>query len=320
MREAGGALVALVGYLGEQLEDDVGDHAGQRRAQRVGRRGRARHVAVHPADGVVGLEGQAAGEQLVEGDAERVEIRAAVDRPVHPPGLLRGHVRQRALDQPGGPRGGLLAGDTRGGAEVGDLDLVGVGSKRMLLGLRSLWIRPRPWMSATAVATFTASGRKTPSGIGLAREPVERVAVKVLQLEGRQALVAGERQRLDDRQALERPSELVLIAQPIDVPWTGVLRIEHLENDDPSVSHPLRSVQGRSLTLLQPLPKCVCLRGAHLSGRLHLGRASPCLFSPFYFGSPTCSIQTNLWQPSSDGVRQKAQPRLSLVCKMRPLI
>ena len=65
--------------------------------------------------------------------------------------------------------------------------------------------------------------------------------------------VAVERQRLDDRQALERPSELVLVPQPIEVPRMGVLRIEHLEDDDPSVSHPLRSVQGRSLTLLQPL-------------------------------------------------------------------
>ena len=123
VNEARGALVAFVRHLREQLEDDVGEHAGDGRTDRAGRRRFACDVAVHPADGVGGLERQAPCEQLIEADAERIKIRAAVDRPVHPSGLFRGDVRQGAFDQAGRPRGGLFPRDARGDAEVGDPDL-----------------------------------------------------------------------------------------------------------------------------------------------------------------------------------------------------
>ena len=93
--------------------------------------------------------------------------------------------------------------------------------KRMLCGLRSLWISPRPWISATTRGDAHRQRQEGADRHRLAREPIERVAVKVLQLEGGQALKARERERLDDRQALERPAELVLVPQPVHVSRTA---------------------------------------------------------------------------------------------------
>ena len=39
-----------------------------------------------------------AGEHLVEGDAQGVEVAAGIDRPVHPAGLFGGHVGERPGD------------------------------------------------------------------------------------------------------------------------------------------------------------------------------------------------------------------------------
>ena len=46
---------------------------------------------------------------------------------------------------------------------------------------------------------------------GLTHEPIERHTAEVLQLEGRLALEARERERLDDREPLQRAADLVLV-------------------------------------------------------------------------------------------------------------
>ena len=69
-------------------------------------------------------------------------------------------------------------------------------------------------------------------GIGLPASRVERVAVEVLQLEGRQALESWTNASgSTTARPLSEPAELVLISQPIDVPRTGVFGVEHLEDD-----------------------------------------------------------------------------------------
>ena len=83
------ALVALLGGLGEQLEHDRGQERGNRGDERVRRERRLGDVAVHPLDGIAGLEGQGARQHLVEGDAEGVEVGPLVDPAVHPARLLR---------------------------------------------------------------------------------------------------------------------------------------------------------------------------------------------------------------------------------------
>ena len=56
-------------------------------------------VAVNPLHRFGGGEGQAAGEQFVERDAQGVEVAARIDGTIHSPGLLGGHVGQRSGDE-----------------------------------------------------------------------------------------------------------------------------------------------------------------------------------------------------------------------------
>jgi hypothetical protein len=91
-----GALVAALGDLGQQLEGDGRQHAGQGGVGAVGRHRGLSQLGVHRRHRVGRREGRAAGEHLVEGGAQRVQIGALIDQPVHAPGLLGGHVRQRA--------------------------------------------------------------------------------------------------------------------------------------------------------------------------------------------------------------------------------
>ena len=88
----------------------------------VGRRRLPGNVAVHPLHRIGGGEGKFAGQHLVEGDAERIEIAAGIDRAVHPAGLFGRHVGERPGDHLR-RRGGLaLARQTRGDAEAGEPD------------------------------------------------------------------------------------------------------------------------------------------------------------------------------------------------------
>ena len=130
-----GVLVAILGVLGQQLHHQVRDQERQPRAPGVRRLGPADEVAVEQLHHVVGHEGQGAREELVEHDAERVEIAAAIDDPIHATGLLGREIGERALERArAGHQRGLVR-QTQGPTkpdEVGspsldvDQDVVGV--------------------------------------------------------------------------------------------------------------------------------------------------------------------------------------------------
>ena len=80
---------------------------------------------MHPFHRIGGGEGQFAGQHLVEGDPERVEIAAGVDRPVHPAGLFGGHVGERSRDHLRRRRGLALAWQARGDAKAHEPGLAG---------------------------------------------------------------------------------------------------------------------------------------------------------------------------------------------------
>ena len=142
-RETRGGLVAVLGGLGEELHHDRRERPRDVRDPLVGRRRLAGDVAVHPFHRIGGGEGQFAGEHLVEGDAQGVEIAAEIDRPVHPARLFGGHVGERPGDHFRRRRRLALARQTRGDAKAGEPDLPLAESTRMLAGLMSLWISPR---------------------------------------------------------------------------------------------------------------------------------------------------------------------------------
>jgi hypothetical protein len=74
--ETGGGLVTFLGRLGEQLHDNPGDHARDRRKPPAGCQRLPRDVAVDPFHRIGGRERQCARKHLVEGDAERIEVAA----------------------------------------------------------------------------------------------------------------------------------------------------------------------------------------------------------------------------------------------------
>ncbi len=98
---AGGALVPVLGVLGEQPQGDVAEGVLDLRPHLAGRLRGLRDVGVHHLHGVVGGEGGPAREQVVERGAEAVEVGPPVDGPVHAPGLLGRDVGQ----VPGEPLG-----------------------------------------------------------------------------------------------------------------------------------------------------------------------------------------------------------------------
>jgi hypothetical protein len=99
--DAGGSLVAIFGCFGKQLHHDIGDRHRQARDAVAGRRRPARDVAVDQFHRVRSGKRQDPGEHSVEGDAERVEVAAGIDRPVHSPCLLGRHVGERSGDRLG---------------------------------------------------------------------------------------------------------------------------------------------------------------------------------------------------------------------------
>jgi hypothetical protein len=72
---------------------------------------------MHPLHRIGGGEGQLPRQHLVEGDAQRVEIAAGIHRAIHPAGLFRRHVGERAGNHFRRRRGLVLARQTRGDAE-----------------------------------------------------------------------------------------------------------------------------------------------------------------------------------------------------------
>src|SRR6476620_2925304 len=58
-------------------------------------------MAMHPLHVIRSGKRQNTGEHLVEGDAERIEVAARVDRTVHSSSLLGGHVGKCACEGPG---------------------------------------------------------------------------------------------------------------------------------------------------------------------------------------------------------------------------
>ena len=98
--EGVGGLVAGGGVLGEEAVDDVAERRGDIGGDFAERRGLLLGVLEDQLGGGCALVGRAAGEEVVEGGAERVEVAAGVER-LAPRGLGR-HVEGRAERGAGG--------------------------------------------------------------------------------------------------------------------------------------------------------------------------------------------------------------------------
>ena len=83
-------------------------------------------MAVDPLQRVGGSKREHARQHLVQGDTQRVEIAAGIDRAIHTPGLFRGHVGQAAGNEFRRRRRLALAWQSGGDTEAGEPDVTGV--------------------------------------------------------------------------------------------------------------------------------------------------------------------------------------------------
>ena len=257
--QAGRALIPVVGDLGEQLENDLRQHGRQRVAEP--RRGRRLpgHVTVHPADRVAGREREPAGEQLIVGDAERVQIGSTVDGAVHAPGLLGRDIREGLLQQALRARGGLLPRDPRGGAEVGDLDPAGLGIEEDAARVEVLVNEPAAVDVPDRGRHRDREREKVLDRERRRDEPIQRLAHEVFQLQRRSTVERRQRQRLDGWQAMQRRPEIQLVFEPVYLPGEGVISVEHPEDDLVAVRLSHRPVNTRSSPLMKLLTESISL-------------------------------------------------------------
>ena len=90
--EARRALVAVVGFLGEKAQDDRGNGGWQPGRELVRRMRCAREMRVNQSRAVGPGEWRGTGRQRVKRGAQRIKVRAVIDRAVHAPGLLRRNI------------------------------------------------------------------------------------------------------------------------------------------------------------------------------------------------------------------------------------
>ena len=156
----------------------------------------ARDVAVDPLQRVGGGERQHAGQHLVEGDAQRVEIAAGVHRAVHAPGLFRGHVGERAGDDLGRLGRQALAGQPRRDAEAGKPYLTSLADQNVLR-LDVLMDEALPMGLAKRRRQADGDRQETieidrPSAL-LLDHAIQGLATRVLKNKGRSPQMTGQR-------------------------------------------------------------------------------------------------------------------------------
>jgi hypothetical protein len=215
----------------------------------------AREVAVHELQGVAGVERQAPGAELVQGDAERVEVGAVVHWPVHAPGLLRGHVGQGSDQRSRAPGHRGIAAAAQAGAEIRELERAGVWVEQDVGGIDVA-------VDDAAVVDLAQDVAQARRDVEHALEPKARIeallpaqpgqgrGAEVLEHEHGQALHHLQPEHLDhtrDAQALQH-LELVAIAR--HGARCGGLALEHLEDHGATVTLALGAVHDRGRTLL----------------------------------------------------------------------
>ncbi|MNS57702.1 hypothetical protein D3C72_905980 [compost metagenome] len=259
-QETLGALVAVLGVFGHELEHDAAEHGRHRGVDGLQGRGGLGDVAVHPLDRVGGLERQLPGEQAVEGHAQRVEVRAEVHIAVHAAGLLGRDEGQRPDQPPGGVGREALAGDLRGQAEVDEADLLGGGVPEDVAGVHVLVDdvlvqppeRPRAGQGQREEG-LERHGRLVGELIG------ERARAAVLHHQGQVVAPRLEAEGPNRPGDLEGAQDAVLAAQAGEVLGGGVVLRDGLHDDGASVgdAHPAPDDRagGAVEFLSQPVPR-----------------------------------------------------------------
>ncbi len=168
-----------------------------------------------PFHGIGGRERQDPGEHFIQGDAERIEIAAGVDRAVHAAGLLGRDVGKCPGDA-FGRRGRLaLARQPRRNAESGKPDIVG-GVDEHIRGLDVLVNETTPMDMADDGREVDGDAQELNQLQPLIEKAIEWLAAIVLQHKGSGSLFADQRQRQRRPAGIELVRQRVFVLEPLD--------------------------------------------------------------------------------------------------------
>ena len=209
-RETGRGLVAVLGGLGQELQDDRRERfrdAGDTLARRHRCPG---DVAVNPLHRIGGGERRLARQHFVEGDAQRIEIAPGVDRAVHPARLLRRHIGERAGDDLRRGRYQMLARQARSDAEPGQPYAAAFPVHQDIRRLDVLVDQTAGMHPADGDGERNRDAQESRHIQGTAAEkPVERLAAGILQHQGHTSVARCE------RYGTRRPSRIELVPQRV---------------------------------------------------------------------------------------------------------
>src|SRR5580698_1317998 len=210
-----GGLVPVFSVFGKKLHDDGGQLLGYRAAIR-GRYGLTRDVAVNPFQRIGSSEWKRAGKHLVQGDAQRVEIAASIDRAIHAPGLFRGHVGEGARNGLGRGRRLALARQPGRDAKAGEPYLIRAVGKYVL---RLDVFVDQPALVSVAERRCQVSGKAQKMHqierllLALLKNAVERLAARVGENQDCPPFLTRERQRLGSPRGLQFGGERVFVLE-----------------------------------------------------------------------------------------------------------
>ena len=294
--DAGGALVALLGGLDQQLEDHLPHRAGHLLAHAQGEKRALGDVVVDQLGRVRALEGGVAREQLVEDRPQRIEVGPVVDGPVHAPGLLGRDVAQGPFQGGGGHRLLLLALQARGDVEVDDAH-TGEGGVDQDVGGRQILVHDTRLVD---VAHRPQDPQHQRQQIGqrdrLAHQPGQRHPVVVGRHQEGAAAQRAQAVGPDHAVALYLAGDLELVAEAGQVGRAGVFAARALDREHATVDVARRPVHERAEALVdrvfEPQP-------GNLEHRLRHAAPCPGRLPTYRCPGRCCSALIERGRPSS---------------------
>src|SRR5713101_5837958 len=214
--QPGSGLVALLGVFGEELHGDsrqrLGDCDAINRWYRL-----ACNLAVDPLQGVGGRERQPARKHLVQGDAQRVEIAAGINRAVHPASLLGCHIGKRAGNNLGRYGRLALARQLGRNPEAGKPCVSGTIDKHIRrLDVLMYEALPMDLAECCCQANGDAQEASQFERMPLVplKNPVQWFTARILEYEDGPSFVTSKGQRLGRPRRIEFGGERVLVLKP----------------------------------------------------------------------------------------------------------
>ena len=209
-------LIAFLCALCEQLHGD-GGHRHRNAGRSLAGVGRlTRDVGMHPLHRIGGCERKMAGQHLVEGDAERIQIASGIDGAVHPARLLGRHVGERSCDELRRFRRLPFAREARCNAEAGEPYALS-GRIHDHVGRLEVLVNEPTSVKSTQCARHRCRKLQEPARFhGIAYQPIKRCTSGKLDNQHGVAGLANKFYRAQRPLDIQIVLEFELVCEPID--------------------------------------------------------------------------------------------------------